>query len=243
MAFKKKVVRRRRRRAPFRLRRNLAKPQRGLKQSVHLFKRSITQVIPLADSLLPSDSGWLASSDNGIYKMWKFKLSDLVDNGDFKTLFGAYKICGVNVELSFNNTGSAVTANDGTVPSVQPGCQLQIYTIPNRVGRVRQSIDPLTEQICLNTQACKKRLALNGGKPVRFYMKTNQANMIYNSLTDTDYTVQKPRYISTKEPDAEHYGLQMYVNRVDGLTLSSNMYNQQSMRCTTTYYIACRGVE
>ena len=124
-----------------------------------------------------------------------------------------------------------------------PGCQLQLYTIPNRVGKSRGALSPLTEAIILNTQASKKRLALNGGKPLKYYMKLNQLGEIYNTTVNTDYVVSRARYVSTEEVNTKHYGMEMYLNRVDGTTLSSSIANEQVMRETITYYIACKGVE
>ena len=220
----------------------LGRPSRGLTQSTYFFTRKISNVIRLADTTL--SNGWNASSDNGIYKDWNFALSELTDYSDFTTLFKQYKICAVQVELTFNNTGSVVSASDGTTAAIQPGTQLQVYTIPNRVGTARTpGISPLTEQIVLNTQASKKRLALNGGRPLKYYMKLNQLGEIFNTTLNTDYTVSKARYISTGEVDTKHYGMEMYLNRVDGNTLSSSISNEQVMRETITYYIACKGVE
>ena len=99
------------------------------------------------------------------------------------------------------------------------------------------------EAIILNTQASKKRLALNGGKPLKYYMKLNQLGEIYNTTVNTDYVVSRARYVSTEEVNTKHYGMEMYLNRVDGTTLSSSIANEQVMRETITYYIACKGVE
>ena len=234
----RKVFRRRRPRRNFRKR--IGRPQKGLNQGIYLFKRRTTEVVALADTTLPT--GWLASSDNGVYKAWAFNLAQVNDLTDFTKLFKQYKICGVKLELSFNNTNSALTGNISGSTNVAPGGQLQIYTIPNRSGASRDVLHPLTEKICLDTQACKKRLALNGGKPIKIYMKTNQLSQMYASAINTDYAVSKPRYISTGETSTEHYGLEMYINRVDGETLSSNIANEQKVRITATYYIACKGV-
>lgn len=238
----RKVVRRRRRRN-FRKKYPIGKPRVGINQGVYLFKRRTTQVIPLANSEIPSGSGWFTSSDNGIYKQWAFNLAQVNDVTDFSALFKQYKICGVKLELSFNNTQSSLTGGPTGTPNVIPGGQLQVYTIPNKSGKSRNNVtDPLTEKICLDTQACKKRLALNGGKPIKIYMRTNQLSQMYASAVNTDYGVVKPRYISTGETGTEHYGVEMYINRVDGKTLSSNLQNEQSVRITATYYIACKGV-
>lgn len=220
----------------------LGKPSRGLTQSVYFFKRKTTEVTALADTAL--ENGWTVSSDNGVYKSWTFNLNQLVSKADFTNLFKMYKICAVKIEMCFNNTGSVITANNiSGQNSVQPGCQLQVYTIPNRIGKSRGVLSPLTEQIILDTQSHKKRLALNGGRPLKFYFKLNQLGMVFHNSANSDYTLSKARFISTEETGTEHYGFEMYINRVDGQSLSTGMANEQAVRINTTYYLACKGVE
>lgn len=239
------------RRRPRRRRTRIGKPSRGLRQSTYLFKRQTTEVIPLL-ATGSTEHGWYPSSgtgtDPGIYKQWQFSLSQLADasttgSTDFTALFKRYKICGVKLEISFSNTASAVTSTASSSAAVPPNCQLQVYTTPNRSGRARTAANPLTEQELMHTQAKTKRLALNGGRPLKYYMRVNQLGMIYVSPTDTDYAVQRPQYISTGETGAVHYGFEMYINRVDGQTLSSNQTTNQYMRVTATYYLAFKGVE
>lgn len=219
----------------------LGKPSMGLKQSVYFFKRKTTEVTALADSTL--ENGWTVSSDNGVYKSWTFNLDQISTKTDFTNLFKMYKICAVKVELVFNNTGSQITGGVSGAPIIAPGCQLQVYTIPNRIGKARGVLSPLTEQIVLDTQAHKKRLALNGGRPLKFYFKVNQLGMLFHSATNSDYSLSKAKFISTEETGTEHYGFEMYINRVDGQALSSNIQNEQHVRINTTYYLACKGVE
>lgn len=232
------IVRRRRRRT------RVGKASRGMRQSTYLFKRSITSVIPLAVGALTD--GWTDAGDNGIYKQFVFNLNQLTgaSQTDFTNLFKRYKIAGAKVELSFNNNASVISSVPQLNSSTVPGGQLQVYTTPNRTGRARTALNPLTEAVLMNTQAKKKRLALNGGHPLKYYMKPTQLNQIYASATNTDYAVQRAQYISTGEPSAEHYGLEMYINRVDGQALSSGLEGTgQTMRQTTTFYLAFKGVE
>ena len=238
------------RRRRYRRRTRIGRPSRGLRQSTYLFKRQTTEVIPLL-ATGSTEHGWYPSSgtgsDPGIYKQWAFSLNQLAQastegSTDFTNLFKRYKICAVKLELSFSNTQAAVSSvNSGTASA--PNCQLQVYTTPNRSGRSRTAANPLTEQELMHTQAKQKRLAINGGRPLTYYMRVNQLGMVYVSTTDTDYGVQRPQYISTGETGCVHYGLEMYINRVDGNTLSSGITTNQFMRCTTTYYLAFKGVE
>ena len=190
------------------------------------------------------ENGWTVSSDNGVYKSWTFTLNDLVSKADFTNLFKMYKICAVQIEMCFNNTGSVISANNiAGQNSLQPGAQLQVYTIPNRIGKSRGALSPLTEQIVLDTQSHRKRLALNGGRPLKFYFKLNQLGMVFHNSANTDYTLSRSKFVSTEETGCENYGFEMYINRVDGQALSTGMANTQSVRINTTYYIACKGVE
>lgn len=252
---KAKRARTRRTGAVFRRRRRtrtkLGKPSRGLRQSTYLFKRQTTEVIPLI-ATGSTEHGWLPASgdgsDPGIFKQWQFSLSQLANADttgatDFTALFKRYKIAAVKVELSFSNTASTVASVSGSGTMQTPNCQLQVFTTPNRSGRARDASNPLTEKELMHTQAKRKRLALNGGRPLKFYMRVNQLGMVYVSTTDTDYAVQRPQYISTGETGCVHYGLEMYINRVDGQALSTNQTTNQFMRCTTTYYLAFKGVE
>lgn len=237
VGFRRRVYRRR-------PRARVGRPSRGMRQSTYLFKRQVTEVVRLSTSTLGT-TGWVDAGDGGVYKQWTFNLDQLAATAtsktDFTALFKRYKIAAVKLDMSFNNTASPlVPAGQGN----SPGAQLQVYTTPNRTGRARDpAVNPLTEAELLNTQAKRKRLALNGGRSLKTYMRTTQLNMVYVSATDTDYGVQRPQYLSTGETGAEHYGLEMYINRVDGQALSSNIANEQSVRITTTYYLAFKGVE
>jgi len=229
----RKVFKRRSRRI------QIGKPSRGLRQSTYLFKRRLTTVVELSNA---DSGGWISAPDNkSMYKQWNFKLSDLagVDNTDFTNLFRRYRINAAKVEMSFSNTGS-VPAPGGSGGNFQ----MQLYTRANRSGRSEEII---TEQSMLNTQASKKRLCLNNGRPIKYYMKLNQLSETFanvGGLPNTDYTVQKPRYVSTGETGCEHYGLDMFINRVDNETLGSNLASApQVMRCTITYYMSFKGVE
>ena len=228
-----------------RRRAQLGKPSRGLRQSVYLFKRQTTSVVSLNG--VADGTGWFPAGDNGMYKQFEFNLDQLTGTGqtDFTALFKRYKICAVKVELSFNSTGSVISSVPTSSSIPVPGAQLQVYTTPNRSGRARDpSVNPLTEAELMHTQAKTKRLALNGGRPLRYYMKMTQLGMIYVSPTDTDYATQAAQFVSTGETGAIHYGSEVYINRVDGAALSSGLVGAgQTMRQTVTYYLAFKGVE
>jgi len=230
--FSKRPLAARRARAK---RKGIGKPTGGLNQAVYLFKRRKQEIVTLDGSL--ESGGFIGNADGtAVYRQWKFSLADLVSSTDFVALFRRYKINGVKVELAFSNTGS-----DAQGYNFNANRQLQIMTSKNTSGKT----EVITEAKMLDTQAMKKRLALNGGKPISFYMKVNQLSELYASLTNTDYGVTKPKYVSTAENTVQHYGLNMFINRLDGeaFNYQGSTISPQKIRVTTTYYMSFKGVE
>lgn len=211
----------------------LGRPSRGLAQSVYKFRRKISTVLNIGPGG-DVPNGWEPSGDNGIYKQWVFSLDEVYSpGGGSLQLFKAYKITGVKIDLMFNNT------NTGDMS----GTQMQVYALPWKTGRSRTIATPLTESTVLGTQAHTRRIALNGGKKLGYYMRVNQLSERYDHplVGGTDYAVVSPKFISTTETGTKHYGLEMYINRVDGLPFAPDP--AQSVRITATYYTTFRGVE
>ena len=135
--FKKKPFKKNIRKKRWIKKTNIGKAPRGLTQSTYLFKRQKTDVIQLANAALTD--GWTNAGDNGIYKQFIFNLHQLTTAGtsDFTNLFKRYKICGIKVELTFNSNDVVISSLDAAESNLPPGCQLQVYTTPNRSGRPR----------------------------------------------------------------------------------------------------------
>ena len=112
--------------------------------------------------------------------------------------------------------------------------------VPARSGEsVTVDDDMLNQQ-----QTVMRRLCINTiGKPVKLYSKCKQLSEVYASLTNTDYALQTPKFISTAEPSANHYGLNMHLQRIDGLDFASGKSNSQYVRIERTYYITCKQVK
>lgn len=175
-----------------------------------------------------------------MYKQWVFALTDIAEVAEFLNLFKMYKITAVKLDYQFNNT------NTGDMS----GRQIQVYCNAWKSGRARETgvpgaPGPLTEAHMLNTQAKTKRIALNGGKKLSYYMKVNQLAELYTSPAPsplgTDFGVTRPKFVSTGEPSTKHYGYEFYINRVDGLPFPTD--EVQKVRVTATYYLTFKGVE
>ena len=232
MPYRRNV--RRKPRRPVRKTRRLAlrntRVGRPLRPATYNFKRKMTMVIPLQ----PSVEGW-DSVDNGLCRTWVFSLQQLQDFTDFTNLFALYKLNAVNVEMTLSATNSNVNTPSG---SANPS-QILVYTAPNTIG----FSENLNETYFLNTTSSKKRNLMNSnGRGINFYMKLKQANNVFAGVSNEDYSVQRPKFISTSESSTPHYGINMRMQRVDGLPLSTGYSGDIYMKITTTYYIQTKQV-
>lgn len=218
---KRNATYRRKRRKPWR-KSNFGRPSRPMRQSVYMFKRRIQEVTQVNDL---TTSNWVAEG-NGIIRHWNFSLADLTNSNDFINLFSSYKITGVKVEIYFSNNLANANLNQ----------QMIGYAAPNRSGQVAHG---LTEQYFLECQASTKRACyVDSARPLTYFMKVNQLSEQYNSITNTDYAFVKPKYISTLEPNAAHYGLDTRIQCVNNTAMPLAF-----IKCILTYYITCKGVE
>ena len=89
-----------------------------------------------------------------------------------------------------------------------------MYAIPNNTGRPRE-ID-LTEADCLNTQSVKQKLLNTNGSGVSVYILLKQLRTTFSSLTNSDYAVSTPKFISIDETSCPHYGPSLRIQAVLG---------------------------
>lgn len=193
------------------------------------FKRSRTEIITLNNTSAPS--GW-SLVDNGLAIPLVFSLSQIPDSTDFINLFNSYKLVGIRMQGWYSNTVAA----DSNQQSI-------MYYCGNSMGNVLGS--ELSEQYFLDRPSHRKRVLVNStGKPsVDLYMRLSQLAMVYQSITNTDYGLIKPRFISTGETQTGHYGLNLLIKRLDNenwTTGTSHPYPQ--LKINYTYYFKCRGI-
>ncbi len=231
MPPRRNATKRRPRRKTRRVARRPLRVGRALRPATYFFKRTMTEVIPLQ----PTVDGW-DSVGNGLSKTLIYSIAQVQDYTDFTNLFALYKLNAVNLQLTL----SATNANANTPTASANPSQIIAYTSPNQVG----AAETLNEQYFLNTTSSKKRNLMNSqGRGVNFYMKLKQLGNTYSGLGGDDYTLQRPRLISTKEPTCPHYGLNMRLQRVDNLPFSTGFSGDIYMKITTTYYIQCKQVQ
>lgn len=236
-----RFYRRRRRRAPMRSsRRRRVRPMRvarTMRPRTYNFTRSMIDQIQLNSTEPPA--GWTRNG-NAIVQSRGFKLSDLPNYTEFTQLFSQYRILAIKQEYYFTDTGS-INVAVGTNNNVGAK-QIMLWANPNAVGKNNTSA--LTEGFFLQSQVSKKRLCLHAsGRPIKLYTKCKQLSEIFSDEEgNTDYAKSYPKFVSTGEPDTEHYGLDIRLGRLDENVFSHDGSNYPTCKIITKVYLQCRQV-
>jgi hypothetical protein len=236
----RKSYRRKPRRKTYKRKSALGKPSRGIKQSVYLFKRRLVEVVEL-NSQLPEE-GWSSGAYNSLYKQLQYSLDDIRDSTDFSNLFSMYKLTAVKVQFMFSQTQSGPIPSGATLPiSSNTNAQVIVMYAPWSAG----NSEATDANYMKDKQSSKRRLGLNGGKPISMYMPLRQLSVRHSTATGggVDFASVKPQWISTSEPKCVHYGSSVCFQRADRSIFAHEATQYQSCRIETTYYIACKGVQ
>lgn len=216
-----------RRRKKKNYRRKAAKPKigrapRGTTMSIYRYKRVNIESVDWTNY----PQGWDHFPGlDGISRGWAFSLSSILGHAQFISLYSLYKLHGVRMQLypAWNIT----TSRD--LP------QIMMWTTPARIGYTLDSTSELYQ-----TQAQKKKLVFTNNNPIDFYMKFNILNEVYNSSLNTDYTIGKPRWISTQETGTPHFGMNTTFTTMDGSDITSHPFK---FKMIYTIYFSCKGVK
>lgn len=198
------------------------------------FKRKFVQDLILNTVTPPI--GWtsLASTgDEAIVLNYVISMAQLPGYANFTGLFDSYRIKGVRVQGYYSCSTTA--------PENQ--AQVMLYYCRDHLGQSTPA--QLSEDWFLERPRSRKRLIVNSiGRPsFDIYMPLTQLANTYQSITNNDYTMKRPRFISTNEVNTPHYGLNLRLQRIDGnpfTTASSNQY--PTLKMFTTVYFECRGI-
>ena len=231
--FKRKRTVRRRRpiRRRFRKVRKNSMP-RVLRQKVHSFKRDLEETLILSNTVPPE--GWTLDGNFRVYRNLAWALGSVGDNTDFSNLFRQYRVKGARMRFFFSNTEA--TSGPSQISS---NSQLMVRMAPNMRGEQ----ETLDNQYWFSIQAKKYKLGLNGGKPIDIYMPLKQRNEVAGSSGTTQYSMVRPKYVSTSAANVPHYGMNIAIERVDGQAFTSGITNNQYVKVITTLYFEMRGVE
>lgn len=233
--IRRRAPRRRRtfRRRPRQVRKRYSKVPRILKPKVMRFKRDLEETLLLSNTTPPE--GWSLDGNFRVWRSLAWSLGSVGESTDFTNLFRQYRIKGARVRFYFSNSASTTTGGAQNLAN----SQLLVRMAPNQRGDVETLNNAYWQQV----QAKKYKLALNGGRPLDIYMPCKQRNELYASTVGTDYSMQRPKFVSTGSPTVVHYGLNISIERVDGQAFTTGITNSQYCKTITTLYFEMRGVQ
>lgn len=180
-----------------------------------------------------SPAGWLRNpsvNPTQIMHTGVFTLAGVTDHGNLQAIYESYRINAVKIDL----VPSALTVSPLLSTTAQT--QLQVYTFYDPSGNYAAAIPHETD--LLEKQSCRKRSLMTGGASnLKVFSKLRQANVsLKNSLITYSYTQQSPKWISTGDPNCNHYGPLVVICSYDGQALPS-----LDCRIVTTYYLEFKG--
>ena len=202
---------------------------RGIRPAVHYFKRSRITSVHLNDATTwPSNWGVVSITEPQVAGTMVYKLDDLPGHTDFTSLFTMYKINAVSSKWYISATNSSATSSGNR--------QVQMFHQPNPTGEQPS----LGEDFWMQSQIAKVKNLINAdGKPARFYSRVKQHRLTYSSITNSDYAVVSPRYISTTEDQCAHYGDSFMIQPL----YTANDIPDVYLKIVETYYIQCKMVK
>jgi len=215
------------------MRKRTAKVPRILRPKTMRFKRDLEETLSLSGTVAPE--GWILEGNNRVYRNLAWSLGSVGANTDFSNLFRQYRIKGARMRFYFSNTASSTMGGTAQMAN----SQIMVRMAPNQRGEV----ETLNNAYWQSIQAKKYKLGINGGRPLDIYMPLKQRNELFASTVGTDYSMMRPKFVSTGSPTVAHYGLNIAIERVDGQSFTTGMANYQYVKTITTLYFEMRGVE
>jgi hypothetical protein len=197
---------------------------------VYAFSRAREQLLALEDPDAGA-TGWISTFDDAVIKTFTFSLSELPNFNEFTGLFSQYKLNAA--ALKIYPSYSQVVSTDAAVASNN----IIISIWANTTG---QALTAAFTKAELNEIQRKRQWMFPLNRPTTITMPLKQLNSVYNSTINTDYTVVKPRYISTAETTTPHYGINVHIAKVDGSTFSTN---SARLKIFEKIYLTCKQVK
>lgn len=212
---------------------------RGLRQSVHFFKRRSISYMNNAGS-----AGFTHTLDGlGLVKTISVAFNQLEGNTDFPNLYKMYKIHAVRIKLI---PTPQLTTGSSTVTTTFPVvCSLR-YTY-NRTGDDISSSNTISDWL---QQSAVKQRTIPSIKPISLYCRPRVATSLYNNPI-AGYGVRKPPYISltnvlgsTNNTGLPHFCFDLRIDRVDGGGIPNPLTPDliPFAQIETTAYFSCKGV-
>ena len=221
---------------------------RGLSQSIIPFKRTISQICD-TNQLTNLPANWAMSSGtvtgyHALLATQIFSLSQLPEHVNLVNLYKWYKINCVVVKLYPCYAGNV--PNGATSISQSQSYQGQNVMCTYTKNMSGNALSATIDNNYWLTQQARKTKLITGTKPVIFKVYPKLLNEVYSSLTNTDYTLMKPKFISTTESTTPHFGLDMAFTFTDfnDPIQTNNVQNYTTpikFRMDMTYYMQLKG--
>lgn len=234
MPVRRKTRPRRKKRAAFSKPMQIVPRKPRMASRVLQFKRKWSSNLVLNTYSAPP--GWTSlepSGDQALTLAYVLSMSEIPNYQNFTNLFDSYRIKGVRLQgyFSFSTT--------------DPTNQAQVLFQYCRDHLGQNAATALTEDWFNERPRSRKRLLVNSvGKPsFDIFMPLSQLTNVYQSSVNTDYTMSKPRFISTNEVNTPHYGFNLRLSRIDGQPWTHATSNQYpTLKIFTTVYFEMRGI-
>lgn len=186
-------------------------------------------------SATASPAGWLRNpsvAPTQVMHTGVFTLAGVPDHANMQALYESYRINAVRVELIPNANVVHATLGVGNQT------QLQCYTFYDPSGNYAGLIP--SETALLEKQSARRRsLMVGGSSSLKVYSKLRQANVaLRDSIITYSFTQQRPRWISTSDPNVNHYGPMTCICSYDQLALPA-----VPIRVVTTYFLEFKGMK
>lgn len=225
-----------------------ARLAKGLTQSITPFRRTVSQIID-TDQLSNLPANWAMSSDtvsgyHALLATQVFQFSQLPEAANLAAVWKFYKINCIMVKIypcfaSNVPNGATTTQNSASYQ----GQNIMCTYVKNQTG---VGLSSTIDNNYWMTQQARKQRIITGTRPITFKVYPMLQNEVYASLTNTDYTLMKPKFIATTETSTPHYGLDMAWTFIDhGDTIRTDFESGYTtpikFRMDMTYYLQMKG--
>lgn len=221
---------------------------KGLRQSVIPFKRTVTQVCDTNQTTnLPANWAMSHGGVTGYHALLGtqvFQFSQLPEYQNLVNLYKWYKINCIVIKLYPCYAGNV--PNGATTVSNSESYQGQNVLCTYTKNMSGTALSSTIDNDYWLTQQARRTKIITGTRPHVFKVYPKILNEVYSSITNTDYTLMKPKFISTTEPTTPHFGLDMAFTFTDfndpiQIDHSQNYRTPIKFRMDMTYYIQLKG--
>jgi len=197
--------------------------------NVHHFKRWVSSPKDISVNITPTDT---TTTNVGALE---FKLSDIVNAGEFTALYDRYKITRVQLRVHLISnpdaaliTGSDVTSVAWNANNVFP----RLWYCPDYDDSAGESIEVFKQR------AKAKHFILKPNKDYKFWIKPATLVQAYESAITTTYEPTWDKWVDMANPNCKYYGWR-YALDTDGAAIVNTTYPYK-LRINMCYWFTCK---